>query len=173
MTLNISSLTRASQFCSMERNPLSNTFHTQPHACHPACLPKQEAEQSREAHFAHSCKNICNGDQLLLLCLCHLSHCTLTLAELVGEKAREVRAGKLPSANCPGWQAKELRTAVWRSDLECVSRRHMAKFHPFSKPPLPALHSFPPLSQLHSPFCCQSLWSTAIGSAWQVKACLG
>lgn len=171
MTLNISSLTRASQIA-VWRGILFLTLSipSPTHVIQPAFLSRR---QSREAHFAHSCENICSGDQLLLLCLCHLSHCALTLAELVGEKAREVRAGKLPSANCPGWQAKELRTAVWRSDLECVSRRHVAKFHPFSKPPLPALHSFPPLSQLHSPFCCQSLWSTAIGSAWQVKACRG
>lgn len=129
------------------------------HVSQPAFLSRR---QSREAHFAHSCENICNGDQLLMLCLCHLSHSTLTLAEPVGEKPREVRAGKEKeqAASCkllPGWQAKELWTAVWRSDLACVSCRHVAKFHPFPEPPLPALHSFPPLSQLLSPFCCQSL----------------
>lgn len=87
------------------------------HAGQPAFLSRR---QSREVHFAHSCENICNGDQLLLLCLCHLSHCALTLAEPVGEKPREVRAGKEKeqAVFCnllPGWQAGAVIWQAWRN----------------------------------------------------------
>lgn len=67
-----------------------------------------------------------------------------TEGKITGCLLQTARAGRQRSCR---WQSGE---AIWHA---C----HVAKSHPFPEPPLPASHSFSPLSQVHSPFCCQSL----------------
>lgn len=136
---------------------------------------------STEAHFTHSCENIWSRDQLLPLCLCHpLPLCSHpgrgSRRKAQGSENREGKNHRLPSANHSGAGRQR---SCGRQSAEAIWHACQADTWQFFPPPraTPACFAFIStslhFSQLRSPFCCQSLWSTAVGPAWWVKAHIG
>lgn len=127
----------------------------------PAFLSRR---QSREAHFAHSRESICSGDQLLLLCLCHLSHCTLTLAEPVGEKLREgkitgcllqtARAGRQRSCGRSLEERSGMHVTQTRGKIPLLPQTTLACFAFISTPLPAALSLLLPEPLVHSHRIC-------------------